>query len=195
MRQMAEAMNKDNNMTAATFGRATIKDAITNITIAWKIHDLKGFNEGEGVKDIMKLVKEDFKKSKKDETELLVSMILSLLKKSGDGGDGKGRRGTPNSGKELTIPKLRFMQHITSATSVLQHDPDMEHCMQVMEALNRGCIYISAARLTDYSPATERKSPHSSIHYPHQVLAHLHLGEPRPSSSASRCQMCQQPQH
>ncbi|KAG7173530.1 hypothetical protein Hamer_G020155 [Homarus americanus] len=42
-------------------------------------------------------------------------------------------------GKELTIPKLReFMQHVNSATqSALQHDPDMECNMQVVQALNQ----------------------------------------------------------
>ncbi|KAG7171664.1 Tigger transposable element-derived protein 1-like 120 [Homarus americanus] len=70
--------------------------------------------------------------------------------------------------KELTIPKPR---EFTSATQfALQHDPDMEHSMQVVEAL-----------------------PHSSVHYPHQMSfywgswpIYCTSGQTRPSSSASR---------
>ncbi|KAG7173257.1 hypothetical protein Hamer_G014581 [Homarus americanus] len=71
----------------------------------------------------------------------------------GHGGDGeknkrkkRKRQISPQTvGKELTIPKLReFMQHVTSATqSALQHDPDMERSMQVVEALNRAASTYS----------------------------------------------------
>ncbi|KAG7165003.1 hypothetical protein Hamer_G004744 [Homarus americanus] len=70
----------------------------------------------------------------------------------GDGRDGEKHEEEEEAtdkpqtvGKELTIPKLReFMQHVTSATqSAPQHDPDMEHNMQVVEALNRAASTYS----------------------------------------------------
>ncbi|KAG7166498.1 Tigger transposable element-derived protein 1-like 111 [Homarus americanus] len=178
MKQMAEAMNKDINMTAAMFCKSyTIKDAITNITLLWKsvpetalngvwhnlwpqvVHDFKGSDEGEDVKDIMKLVKEvrgdtGFQEIKEEHvTELLLSMedpltseVLEMMEMAKKHEEEEEATGKPQTmGKELTIPKLReFMQHVTSATqSALQHDPDMECSMQVVEALNQAASRYS----------------------------------------------------
>ncbi|KAG7165361.1 hypothetical protein Hamer_G007178 [Homarus americanus] len=106
-------------------------------------------------------------------------------------------------GKELTIPKLReFMQHATSAIqSALQHDPDMERSMQVVEALNRAASTYTRLlaqqimaqqqkKITSFfrplsssgefvmKPCYETESP--------EVAGPSTSGQTRPSSSASR---------
>ncbi|KAG7171872.1 hypothetical protein Hamer_G000802 [Homarus americanus] len=115
---------------------------------------LKGFDEGEDVKDILKLIKEvrgDSGFQEEDVTKLLVSMeefltseeVLEMAKKHKEEEEATDK---PQSArKELTIPKLReFMQHITSATqSALHHDPDIECSMQVVEELNRAASTYS----------------------------------------------------
>ncbi|KAG7161001.1 Tigger transposable element-derived protein 1-like 109 [Homarus americanus] len=186
----------------STFWKSyTFKDAITNITHAWKsvpetslngvwhhlrhevVHDFKGFDEGTDVKAIMKLVKEVIGDSgfqeiqEEDVTELLVSMedpltseeVLEMVKKHEEEEESTDKPQTV--GKELTIPKLRdFMQNVTSATqSALQHDPDMERSMQVVEALNLAASTYSSARSTDYGSAIEENHLILSVHYPHQV--------------------------
>ncbi|KAG7164205.1 hypothetical protein Hamer_G014343 [Homarus americanus] len=97
----------------------------------------------------MKLIKEvrgdsGFQEIQEDVTELLVCMedpltseeVLEMVEMAKKHEEATVKPQTV--GKELTIPKLReFMQHVTSATqSALQHDPDMERSMQVVEALN-----------------------------------------------------------
>ncbi|XP_042240612.1 tigger transposable element-derived protein 1-like [Homarus americanus] len=183
MIQIAEAMNKDNNMTAATFWKSyTIKDAITNITLAWKsvpetelngvwrnlwpevVHDFKGFDEGKDVKDILRLVKEVRGDSKfqeiqeEDVNELLFSME-----------------------DPLTSEKVLEM-------SALQHDPDMERGMQVVEALNRAASTYS--QLLDQMVMAQQQKKIASIFRPLSsstpgVAGLSTSGQTRPSSSAS----------
>ncbi|KAG7153252.1 Tigger transposable element-derived protein 1-like 93, partial [Homarus americanus] len=221
-RQMAEAMNKDNNVTAATVWKSyTIKDVITNITLAWKsvpetalngvwhnlwpevVHDFKGFDEGKDVKDIMKLVKEvrgdpGFQEIQEvDVTELLVSMedpltseeVLEMAKKHEEEEEATDKPQTV--GKELTIPKLgEFMQHVTSATqSALQHDPDMERSMQVVEALNQAASTYS--QLLDQLIMAQQQKKIISFFRPlsssaPEVAGPSTSGQTRLSSSASR---------
>ncbi|KAG7153753.1 Tigger transposable element-derived protein 1-like 154 [Homarus americanus] len=179
-------------MTAATFWKSyTIKDTIANFALAWKsvpettlngvwrnlwprvVHGFKSFDEGEDVKDILKLVKE----------------VRSL----GDGGDGEEEEVTDKpqaAGKELTIPKLReFMQHVTSATqSTLQHDPDMERSMQVVEALNRAAYTCS--QLLDQMVMAQQQKKITSFFHPLSspapgVAGPSTSGQTRPSSSTS----------
>ncbi|KAG7154411.1 Tigger transposable element-derived protein 1-like 100, partial [Homarus americanus] len=212
MKQMAEAMNKEKNMTAATFWKScTIKDAKANIALAWKsvsetalngvwhslwpevVHDFKGFDEDENVNDILKLVKEvrgdsGFQEIQEEDVN---ELILSLLKKSWrwwrwrrEHEEEEEATDKPQTArKELTIPKLReFMQHVTSATqSALQHDPDMEHSMQVVEALNRAAFTNSqllAQKITSFFHPLSSSAP--------GVAGPSVSGQTRPSSSASR---------
>ncbi|KAG7178282.1 Tigger transposable element-derived protein 1-like 113 [Homarus americanus] len=174
----------------ATFWKSyTIKDAITNITLAWKsvpetelngvwrnlwpevVHDFKGFDEGKDVKDILRLVKEVRGDSKfqeiqeEDVNELLFSME-----------------------DPLTSEKVLEM-HITSATqSALQHDPDMERGMQVVEALNRAASTYS--QLLDQMVMAQQQKKIASIFRPLSsstpgVAGLSTSGQTRPSSSAS----------
>ncbi|KAG7165578.1 hypothetical protein Hamer_G013076, partial [Homarus americanus] len=151
-------------------------------------HDLKGFDEGKDVKYIMKLVKEV---REEYVTELLVSMEdpLTSAKKHEEEEEATDKPQTV--GKELTIPKLReFMQHDTSATqSALQHDPDMERSMQVVEALNRAASTYS--QLQDQLIMAQQHKKITSFFHPLSSLAPevadpSTSGQTRPSSSASR---------
>ncbi|KAG7165640.1 Tigger transposable element-derived protein 1-like 144 [Homarus americanus] len=128
------------------------------------VHDFKGFDEGKDVKGIMKLIKEvrgdsGFQEIQEEGvTKLLVSMedpltseevleMAEMVKKHEEEEEATDKPQTV--GKELTIPKLRkFMQLVISATqSALQHDPDMELSMKVVEALTR--VASTYSRLLD----------------------------------------------
>ncbi|KAG7176341.1 hypothetical protein Hamer_G009136 [Homarus americanus] len=117
------------------------------------VHGFKGFDEGEDMKDILKLVKEVIK--------------------------------SQTARKELTIPKLReFMQHVTSATqSALQHDPDMERSLQVVEALN--WVASTYSQLLDQMVMAQQQKKITAF-FPLGVAGPSTSGQAQLSSSASR---------
>ncbi|KAG7172996.1 uncharacterized protein LOC121860912 [Homarus americanus] len=133
-----------------------------------------------------------------DMTELLVSMedpltseeVLEMVEMAKNTRKKRKRHKPHTVGKELTIPKLReFMQHVTSATqSALQHDPDMEHNMQVVEALNRAASTYS--QLLDQLIMAQQQKKITSFFRPlsssaPEVAGPSTSGQTRPSSSAS----------
>ncbi|KAG7173587.1 hypothetical protein Hamer_G020222 [Homarus americanus] len=130
------------------------------------------------------------------EDPLTSEEVLEMAKKHAEEEEATDKPQTV--GKELTIPKLReFMQHVTCAThSALQHDPDMECSMQVMEVLNRAASTYSQL-LDQMVMAQQQKKITSffcSLSSPVEFVMKLTpgvagpstSGQPRPSTSASR---------
>ncbi|KAG7167251.1 putative Tigger transposable element-derived protein 1-like 301, partial [Homarus americanus] len=196
--KVLEALQGGNGASTTFWKSYTIKDAITNITLAWKSEPETalngGFDEGKDVKDILKLVKEvrgdsGFQEiQEEDVAELLVSMgdpltseeileMVEMAKKHEEEEEATVEQ-------ELTIPKPReFMQYVTSATqSALQHDPDME-------ALNRAASMYS--QLLDQLIMAQQQKKLASFFRSlsssaSEVAGPSMSGQTRPSSSASR---------